>query len=152
MENDSQTKLSTEEHAAWSIILRAQANVNSALDKQLAASHQLGVSDFDVLSCLANSPDHSLRMTELAHDVRLSPSGLTRRLDGLVRQGLVERKPAPSDGRGLLAELTPSGYEKVRQMEPTYTNVLNDTFVRWLDPHQLKEIRTMLEPMADQAS
>ena len=148
MQTDIQ-QLKDEELDAWRTILRAQANVTSSLDKKLSDAHSLGLSDFDVLSSLSNSPDHSLRMTELAYGVLLSPSGLTRRLDGLVRQGLVERKPAPSDGRGLLAVLTETGVAKVKEMEPTHTSGLHEYFIDCLEPQQLKELYVMLEPMAE---
>lgn len=87
-------------------------------------------------------------MTELAYGVLLSPSGLTRRLDGLVRQGYVERSPAPSDGRGLLAVLTPKGADKVKEMLPTHAQALHQYFVDLFQPGQLSEVAEALEPIA----
>jgi DNA-binding MarR family transcriptional regulator len=147
MQNEYVT-LSTEEQSAWRTILRAQANVTSAVDQKLTEAHGLGLSDYEVLSYLSQASEHSLRMTELAYGVLLSPSGLTRRLDGLVKQGYVERKPAPSDGRGLLAVLTQQGENKVKEMEPTHTAGLHEHFIDCLEPQQIKEINVMFEPMA----
>lgn len=61
-----------------------------------------------------------MRMFELAERVFLSRSGLTRRVDGLCRHGLVARRAYPGDGRGQLAELTAAGLERLRTAAPTH--------------------------------
>lgn len=148
-EHDS---LNVEEFQTWRTILRAQANVSSAIDKQLVSNHEIGLPDYEVLAYLSEAPEHSLRMTELADGVLLSPSGLTRRLDGLVRQGYVERQPSPSDGRGLLAVLTEAGVAKAQEMHPTYSKGLRERFVDCLQPDDIETLAKLFEPMANDRS
>lgn len=49
------------------------------------------------------------RPTELAHELHLTASGVTRALLPLERRGIVERRRDPSDARASLALLTPAG-------------------------------------------
>ena len=85
----------------------------AALDGELQAEHGLSLGEYEVLVHLSEAPEHSLRMTDLAGRLRLSPSGITRRIDGLVRAGLVERRQCPSDRRGSNAVLTDEGLRRL---------------------------------------
>ena len=76
---------------AWRSLLRAHARLLARLDAELQASKGMSVNDYGVLVQLSEEEGGSMRMSELAERLLLSPSGLTRRLDGLVRAGLVER-------------------------------------------------------------
>ncbi len=58
---------------------------------------------------LSEADGRAMRMCDLAARLQLSPSGLTRRLDGLVRAGVVERRPSETDRRVMLAVLTAEG-------------------------------------------
>ena len=65
---------------------------------------------FDVLAALrrAGAP-FCLSPTALYNSLLISSGAMTHRLDGLARSGLIERVPAPNDGRSLLVKLTASG-------------------------------------------
>ncbi len=89
------------------------------LDRALAPGHgcELGVGgqSFEILERLARAPDHRLRMSDLAAQTGLTPSGLTRAIDRLVAAELVERLSCPSDRRGAFAALSERG--RVRTVE-----------------------------------
>ena len=72
--------------------MRAIASMSRALEADLAP-HGLTLGDYQVLVYLSEADDHAMRMCDLAARLQLSPSGLTRRLDGLVR-GRAGRAPA----------------------------------------------------------
>jgi DNA-binding MarR family transcriptional regulator len=59
-------------------------------------------------------------MGELADRLLLSRSGITRLVDRLERQGLVERRRCDDDGRGFNAHLTDAGLEKIRAARPDH--------------------------------
>jgi len=147
MANEAQM-LNDNELGAWKSLLKAHATLVGALDRELEAAHNLGLPDYEVLSQLANASDKSLRMTELAREVLLSPSGLTRRLDGLVKAGLVERQPCVTDGRGLLAVITADGTRALEQMTPTYVGALRSHLVERVTPQQLLNITDALGAIA----
>ncbi len=68
---------------------------------------------FDVLVRLVRSPGGRLRMSDLAAQTSLTPSGLTRAVDRLEDAGLVDRETCPEDRRGAFARLTPTGTQRI---------------------------------------
>ena len=82
-----------------------------ALDAELLADHGLPLTSYEVLINLQAAPGRRRRMAELADGVLLSRSGMTRLVDRLERDGLLERDACVSDGRGTFAVLTDKGEE-----------------------------------------
>jgi DNA-binding MarR family transcriptional regulator len=111
--------LSDDELFAWRAYIETVADLESALEGDLAPTG-LSLGDYQVLVFLSEADDHRMRMCDLAASLQLSPSGLTRRLDGLVRHGLVDRQPSDSDRRVMLAVLTPSGAAKLADAYPVH--------------------------------
>jgi DNA-binding MarR family transcriptional regulator len=86
----------------------------------MQAEHGLTLSAYEVLMFLGDAPEHRMRMSEIAERVLLSRSGCTRVVDRLVEQGYVTRCAASSDGRGLYAQLTPAGQDKLAVARATH--------------------------------
>jgi DNA-binding MarR family transcriptional regulator len=107
------------EMRAWRTYIETVSALNAALESDLA-DHGLTLGDYQVLVVLSEAEGHALRMCDLATELQLSPSGLTRRLDGLVRAGAVERRPSETDRRVMLALLTPTGLAKLEKAAPTH--------------------------------
>ncbi len=76
----------------WRAFLQAHARVTRRLDEELRAEHDLSLAEYDTLLAIAWSPDRRIRMRTLADSILLSKSGVTRLIDRLVADGLVERK------------------------------------------------------------
>jgi DNA-binding MarR family transcriptional regulator len=112
--------LNPAEERAWRALMRAVLVIPRLLEGDLLAAHGLNPSEYSVLQHLSEAPERSLRMNELANYVSLSGSGLTRVVERLSRQGLVERVRAESDGRGQYAVLTPAGLERLQEAWPTH--------------------------------
>lgn len=112
--------LSYEEQAVWRQLLRVQTRLQDRLDQELRDAHELSVAEYGVLVHLAEGGPEGLRMSELAERLLISRSGLTRRIDGMVRSGLVERRSCPADGRGALALLTAEGKDRLAEAAPTH--------------------------------
>src|SRR5918997_6629078 len=113
-------ELSPAELGAWRGMLRAHTALVRALDAELEAAHDLPLSHYDVLIYLRAAPGRRLRMAELANSVLLSRSGVTRLVDRLEREGLIERDACTDDGRGLFAVLTDKGDELLSRARPTH--------------------------------
>src|SRR2546428_10938906 len=112
--------LSVEEEAflrAWS---RAALTVPRALDADLLSGQGMSLSEYTALMHLSEAPGRSLRMSELACACALSLSGMSRIVDRLEAQGLVERERASCDGRGWNAVLTEAGLGRLRRAWPTH--------------------------------
>ena len=136
--------LSDDEQLAWRTLINVHGHLMSRLDAELQAAHHLGLADYEVLVHLSEAPERSLRMSELAERLLLSPSGLTRRLDGLVREGLVERQAYLSDRRGSLAVLTPAGLARLEEAAPTHVAGVRSYVVAPLGRDRLLQLAEIL--------
>lgn len=76
------------EMGAWRGLMSAHSKLVARLDASLQESQGISLPDYEVLVHLSEAPEDRMRMCELAGRLNLSPSGLTRRLDGLVRGGV----------------------------------------------------------------
>ena len=112
--------LTPDEELAWRALARAVLVIPRVLDGELLQSQGLSLTEYSVLMNLSEQPGRSLRMSELANVVSISVSGLTRVVERLARQGLVERVKADTDGRGQLAVLTPAGFARLEQAYPAH--------------------------------
>jgi DNA-binding MarR family transcriptional regulator len=104
------------EHAmqVWGRLLRAHSQLTRDFNAQLQAGHGLSVSDLEVLNQLSSAPEGRMRRTDLAAATRLTPSGVTRLLEGLQRAGLVRDEHCPSDARVVYACITEEGTAVLR--------------------------------------
>lgn len=136
--------LTPPEMRAWQALLDVSTGVLAALDGELQREHGLSLGEYEVLVHLSDTPGHSLRMTDLAERLKLSPSGITRRVDGLVREGLVERVQCPSDRRGSNAVLTEKGVLRLNEAAPTHVRGVRAHFVDQLTERQLANLASAL--------
>ena len=131
--------------AAWSAFLRAHARVTRQLERELQAEESLALADYDVLVQLALAGDRRLRMSELADRLLLSRSGITRLVDRLERDGLVERMTCESDRRGQWAALTDAGHQRLRNASPTHLRGVAEHFLDRIPEQELETLRRTLE-------
>ena len=114
------------------LLFESSAGLRRLFQRRLENERSLSSQSFDVLIRLARTPGSELRMSELAAQASLTPSGLTRSVDRLQDQGLVARRVCPEDRRGAFAVLTPAGQELMDQAIPDHlahvNEVLNDVF------------------------
>jgi DNA-binding MarR family transcriptional regulator len=146
-------KLSSPELAAWRGFLRAHAALVKHLDAELDAAHGLPLSSYEVLITLAEAPEHKLRMADLADRTLLSRSGMTRLVDRLQREGLLERTRCECDARGAFAELTAKGLETLARVRPAHLAGVRERFVSKLSEDEMRmlsEIWERLQPGAAQ--
>ncbi len=147
--------LNPAEQAAWRNFITALGPLMDALEHDLSP-HGLTLGDYEVLVHLSEAEHRRMRMCDLAGMLRLSPSGLTRRLDGLVRHGLVERRAATDDRRVMYAHLTDAGFELLMRAAPDHVASVRRHLLDPLDAAQIDQLAVMFgavraELLADQA-
>ena len=138
--NSSGAAFSDDELAAWHGMLTLYSRVMRNLDRDLLASHQISVREFDVLITLANAPHRHLRMSDLAQRVMLTPSGLTRLVERLERVRLVERQTDPGDARSFRAVLTDPGARRLDEARTTHNAVIRAHLTNRLSVEELREL------------
>jgi DNA-binding MarR family transcriptional regulator len=122
--------------AAWGSLLRAHATLLRLLDLDLYQQTGLHLAEFDILAQLALAGG-KLRMTELSSRALSSRSGMTRRVDNLVGEGLLRRTGDQTDGRGVVVALTGAGVARLREITPVHMRGVTRLFVSQLDDQDL---------------
>jgi len=97
----------------WVRLLRAHAIARRAVSVRLQGEHGLTINDYEALLLLHRSEGHALRRVDLAEGLSLTASGVTRLLEGLERQGLVDKATCETDARVTYAVLTEGGRRKL---------------------------------------
>ena len=129
---------------AWGALLEAHATLMRQLQTDLLNKTGLDLNDFDVISQLARAGG-GLRMTELAALAFSSRSGLTRRIDRLVEEGLVSRPTADGDARGVVVTLTDAGAARVSETVPVHLRAVAELFMAKLDNQELAVLESALK-------
>ena len=138
---------------AFTALLRAHAATTREFNADLVADHGLTINDYEVMLRLAHAPDRRLRRVDLAEEVFLTPSGITRLLAGLEHSGWVERVSCASDARVTYAQLTEEGLEKLRVAAKSHVGSIRILFSERFSPSELEALRDLLQrlPLAEGA-
>ena len=138
------TWLTPSEMRAWRNFIEAVNTMTPALENDLVP-FGLTMGDYEVLVRLSEADDQRMRMCDLATVLQLSPSGLTRRLDGLVATRLVERIASPADRRVMFAALTDAGRAKLAAAAPDHVASVRNRFFKGLTLDQIRELGNIFE-------
>jgi len=138
---------------AWLKLLRAHAAVTREASARLEAEHGLTLSDFDVLVQLFHAEGHRLRRVDLARQVLLTASGITRLLDGLERAGWCAKERCASDQRVTYAVLTEAGLAKIVAARESHARDIAELFSSQYTAEEAATLDELLGrlPLADTA-
>jgi DNA-binding MarR family transcriptional regulator len=145
MATPTSPRLIAEELRAWRGLLKVHAVLTGRLDAELQAGHGLNLSAYEVLMYVGDADASKLRMADLADRVLLSRSGLTRLVDRLVADGLLERRACADDGRGSFAQLTPAGRKKLDAARRTHLDGVRRLFLERVAPEQQRALGDLWE-------
>src|SRR4051795_4764950 len=112
------TRIAEDHLNAWRALLNTHARLTAHIEAALADAALPQLAWYDVLWALQRAPGKALRMGELADAVTISRSGLTRLVDRIEADGLLERRPSAGDRRAIEVTITPAGSKLLRQMWP----------------------------------
>ncbi|MEU4343361.1 MarR family winged helix-turn-helix transcriptional regulator [Nocardia sp. NPDC023852] len=136
--------LSDDEQATWQAYVRLRQRLDGAISAGLAEDH-LSLADYELMVALSAAPNGCLRAKELAAEVCWEKSRLSKHLARMDARGLVERRPAEEDARGIIVQLTPEGRVALERAAPNHVDLVRRVFV---EPMTVAEART-LRALAD---
>ncbi|MBY6684501.1 MarR family transcriptional regulator [Rhodococcus sp. BP-149] len=116
--------LTEDEQRAWRSYLDATRLLMQTLDRQLTRDSGISFTDFELLVVLSEAPGRQMRMRDLADAVTTTRSGVTRAITRLVDAGWVVRVECEDDRRGMLAELTDAGMDKLAASSPGHVGAV----------------------------
>ena len=134
----------------WRAFLNAHAHVTRRIGRDLAEAGLPDLGWYDLLWTLYRAPERRLRVNELAREVVLSPTAMSRFVDRAERAGVVRREADPEDRRALQVALTDEGVALLRKMWPVYERGIEEHFAAHLGASPAR-LRRVLERVADSA-
>ena len=133
------------EFAAWRGLLRVHSTVMRELDRRLLRDHGLGIDAYGVLVTMVGQPGSRMTIGELGERRNLSPSGISRSVDKLVKEELVERTTNPADARSLLVGLTAHGVLRLREAQVTHHATVRELLLDHLDERDIETLGELWE-------
>ena len=129
---------------AWSRLLRAYASTTRLLTARLQANHGLTINDYEALYLLSRVDGQQMKRIDLARRLLLTPSGVTRLLEGLESAGLVERVACSADLRVSYAQLTDGGRERLEAASCAHVGSIRALFEEHLSESEIDELSDLL--------
>jgi len=134
----------SQELAVWVRLLRGHAGLTGDLSAHLHEEHGLTINDYEVLLLLSHAEDDRLRRIDLAKEVKLTASGVTRLLAGLEQRGFVERALCTTDARVTYAVLTEAGRSKLEQASGPYVEAVRSALSERYSEEELRILSELL--------
>jgi DNA-binding MarR family transcriptional regulator len=131
----------------WEGLAHAHNTMTAAIEKDMmAASMSLGW--HDVLLHLRRAPNGMLRFQDLARVEGITDSGASRRLDQMIKAGLIERRSCPTDRRGVFAHITAKGESEFRRSHAVFMRSLERNLGSQLKPGEADLVSGALSRLA----
>lgn len=137
--------LTDEELAAWVRTAAVLELLPGVLDSQLRRDAELTHFEYWVLAMLSETPERTLRMTELAMRTNATLPRLSHVVRRLEERDLVERFPCPEDGRATNVRLTVAGWTKVTETAPGHVANVRHHVIDALTPEQVSQLNAIAE-------
>jgi DNA-binding MarR family transcriptional regulator len=135
--------------AALSRLLGAHATLVRELSADLVAQHGLTMSGYGALLLLSRAGQEGMRRIDLARELQLSPSGITRLLERLEDQELVRKGECKEDARVSYAVLTEAGLEKLKGAAPGHVADIDRRLTSVLDEEEIETLAALLGRLSD---
>ncbi|MFE3201981.1 MarR family transcriptional regulator [Embleya sp. NPDC059237] len=130
-------RLTASERETWRSYFTGTRELAAHLDRRMRREAGMPMTYFEILGLLAESPDHRMRMSELAAASLSSSSRLSHAVTAMEKSGWVSRGPAEGDRRGWVAHLTGAGLAALAEAEPTHAATVREHVFDTLTPRQV---------------
>lgn len=137
--------LTADEQVSWRSFRTATAMLSDVLAHELDQQSGLSIHEYEVLVRLSESPDRTMRMSEIATGLAHSRSRLTHTIRRMESDGLVERRPCPSDARGVDCVMTEQGWQRLVAAAPGHVRSVRAHLVDVLSPEQFAALGEAME-------
>ncbi|WP_167659906.1 MarR family winged helix-turn-helix transcriptional regulator [Nocardia mangyaensis] len=136
--------LSDDEQQTWQAYIRLRQRLDAALSAGLA-EHGLSMADYELMVPLSAAPNGCLRAKELAAEVCWDKSRLSKQLARMAARGLVDRRPAEDDARGVVVSLADAGRAVLERAAPEHVDLVRKLFVDRLSPGESAALRSLVD-------
>jgi DNA-binding MarR family transcriptional regulator len=137
--------LTAAEQRGWRAYLNGNQQLMEQLNREVAQHNGLTLAEYRILALLSESPNHQLRMSDLADGILSSRSRLTHQIRRMESDSLVKRVSCVDDGRGVLAEITPEGMRRLEDAAPGHVEDVRRNFIDLMTPQELAVMTEVFE-------
>ena len=139
--------LNQAEMRAWLAYVTTSVDLQRAIERDLEP-FGLDGGDYQLLAMLSDAPDRRMKMCDLADTLRLSRSGLTRRMEGVLRKKIVARVQSEGDKRVAYAVMTDKGMDLLRKVAPHHVDSVRHHMIDRLSDTEIRSLATAFEKIA----
>ncbi|WP_040865369.1 MarR family winged helix-turn-helix transcriptional regulator [Nocardia exalbida] len=136
--------LSDDEQATWQAYVRLRQRLDGAISAGLAEDG-LSLADYELMVALSAAANGCLRAKELAAEVCWEKSRLSKHLARMDARGLVERRPAEEDARGIIVQLTPEGRVALERAAPNHVDLVRRVFIEPMTADEARVLRGLAD-------
>jgi DNA-binding MarR family transcriptional regulator len=133
------------EMRAWRAYVIASELLRKQLNRELQDRHGMALADYEVLVRLSEGDGGRMRMAQLAGEVASSKSRLSHQIGRMETAGLVQRVECGDDARGVFAEITPAGRDRLRETAPTHVTGVREHLIDLLPAAEQSTLAEIFE-------
>lgn len=130
----------------WESLFRAQVSVMRRLQRD-PEFKELTMREYDVLFNLSRCPTGWTRLNELNEHLLISQPSLSRMMDRLEGKGLVQRRPALNDQRGVELSLTDEGRAVQKRLGRIHVRGIHELLAPSLSPEELVQLKALTDKL-----
>jgi DNA-binding MarR family transcriptional regulator len=135
----------------WEGISRAHCSIVADIEKDMLPQTGIALGWYEVLAHLNRAPDRRLRFQDLARVVGITDSGASRRLNQMLKAGLIERFLCASDRRGVYALMTDKGTATYVKAHAVFVRSLERN-LKQLEPGEAELVHTALSRLSSSSN
>jgi DNA-binding MarR family transcriptional regulator len=132
----------------WEVIGRAHSSMTAAIEKEMLPKTGIALGWYEVLAHLRRAPNEMLRFQDLARIEGITDSGASRRLNQMIKAGLIDRHSCPTDRRGVYAHLTEKGKAAYERAHAVFLKSLDRNLGTLLEPGEAETVSAALARLA----
>ena len=135
---------SSKAEKVWEDLTRAHCSMLAALEKDMEPKTGIPLAWYQVLAQLSRAPGLMLRFQDLARVAGISESGASRRLNQMIKAGLIDRHLCATDRRGVYAHLTAKGKSAYEKGHAVFLRSLDRNLGTHMEPAEADLVRAAL--------
>jgi DNA-binding MarR family transcriptional regulator len=128
----------------WEGLARVHSSMSAALEKDMIPGAGIALGWYQVLTHLDRAPNNMLRFQELARLAGITDSGASRRIEQMIKAGLIDRHSCPADRRGVYAHLTAKGKTAHEKAHAVFVRSLESNLGSHLGPDEAEAMNAAL--------
>jgi DNA-binding MarR family transcriptional regulator len=134
----------------WRAFIIGTTLLNDTLDRELRQAHGISMAEYEILVRLSETPDHTLRMAQIAESMQHSRSRVTHTVSRMEKAGLIRREAAVGDKRGVDAVMTEQGWTLLQEAAHTHVTGVRAHFVDVASPEDFRALGRVMNAVSDQ--